>query len=388
MTKPLRSLDLIRRLIAFDTVSRNSNMALIAFVQETLADLGVESHLTQNDDGDKANLYATIGPADRPGICLSGHTDVVPVDGQDWSTDPFAPVEKDGRIYGRGTCDMKSFIAAALAFAPDFAARLRDVPVHFAFSYDEELGCLGAPRLIAALDAMPVKPAMCIIGEPTNMQVITGHKGKRDMLCRVRGHESHSAYVHLGVNAIEIAAELIGFLGAIGKRRREDGPLNDKFDPPFTTVHVGVIGGGTQLNIVPRDCSFEFEVRNLPDDDPSAIVAEVEDFAAREIVPRMKDVSPDAGIFFEERARYPGLNTGEDEEVVRFVKRLAQSNDTSTVSFGTEAGLFDGAGIPTVVCGPGSIAQAHKPDEFVSLDQVAACENFMARLLDEIAPAN
>ena len=379
-----RSTAMIERLVAFDTTSRNSNLEMIDFVRDHLAELGVESRLTHDDEGAKANLYATLGPGDRPGICLSGHTDVVPVDGQDWETDPFRATIREGRVYGRGTADMKSFIAAALTFAPDILARVKDTPVHFAFSYDEELGCLGAPRLIAAIERMPVRPAMCIIGEPTGMKVVTGHKGKRDLRCRVRGRECHSAYIHEGVNAVEIAAELVAILGRMAQRLQREGPFEAAFDPPFTTVHVGTIAGGTALNIVPRDCTFEFEIRNLPGHDPEPLIEEVRAFAEAELLPRMREVAVESGIEWQQRGAYPGLATGDDGEVVRLAKRLARANDTATVSFGTEGGLFDAAGIPAVVCGPGHIAQAHKANEFISLKQVAACEDFLGRLLDEI----
>ncbi len=384
MTTTPRSLDMIRRLVGFDTVSRNSNRALIAFVQDYLAELGVDSHLTFDDDAEKANLYATLGPGDRPGICLAGHSDVVPVDGQDWDSDPFALAERDGRLYGRGTADMKSFLAVALAFAPEILARSLQTPVHLAITYDEEVGCLGAPRLIEALDALPVRPALCIVGEPTGMQVVTGHKGKLMVTGRVTGHEGHSAHIDKGVNAVEIAAELIARLRAIARRYAAEGPFREGYDPPYSTVHTGVVRGGTALNIIPGECVFEFEIRDLPGDDPAAVLAEIRQYGEQELLPGMQAVSDRAGIAWEIGPRYPALDTGDDSEVVRLAKRLARANDTGQVSFGTEAGLFHEADIPTVVCGPGHIEQAHKPNEYISLDQVARCEDFMARLIEHV----
>ncbi len=374
---------MIDRLIGFDTTSRDSNLALIDFVRDYLADLGVESRLTFDDDGRKANLFATMGPDDRPGIVLSGHTDVVPVDGQDWRTDPFTVTEVDGRLYGRGTSDMKSFVAVALALAPEFLARGLETPVHFAFSYDEEVGCIGVRRLIADLANLAVRPQACIVGEPTEMKVISAHKGKKSYTCRVRGHACHSSMTHTGVNAVEAAAEIVAFMKSLARRFRDEGPHDPAFDPPYTTVHTGTISGGTALNIVPEDCQFAFEWRYLPGHDPDAIFAEVEAFADR-LLPEMHAVDPATGIAFAPRSEIPGLSTDPADAVTALAKSLSGANDSGKVSFGTEAGLFQAAGIPTIVCGPGSIEQAHKPNEFVALEQVALCEDFMRRLMDRV----
>ena len=379
-TGRLSSREWIERLIAFPTVSRDSNLALIECVRDYLAGFGVASRLVYDERGVKANLYATIGPQDRPGIMLSGHTDVVPVDGQEWTSDPFKIVERDGRLYGRGASDMKSFLAIVLASVPMFLERPLKTPLHIAFSYDEEVGCLGVRRLIAQFAEMPVRPACCIVGEPTSMQVARGHKGKRSYRCHVRGLESHSALTHRGVNAVEIAAELIVYLRRMAKRLREQGPFADGFEPPCTTVHTGVVHGGTQLNIVPRDCRFDFEFRPLPSQDPEPLFAELKAFAERELVHEMKRVSEKTGIAWETLSEFPGLDTDEDAEVTRLVKALTGANLTGVIAFGTEAGLFARARIPTVVCGPGSIEQAHKPDEWIALDQIARCEAFMERL--------
>jgi len=382
------SIDMIERLIGFDTTSRESNLELISYVREYLAGLGVESMLVHNAEGTKANLYATVGDQDKPGIMLSGHTDVVPVDGQPWDTDPFKVVEKDGKLYGRGTSDMKSFIAITLAKLPEFQARGLETPLHLAFSYDEEIGCIGVRTLIAKFADMPIKPAMCIVGEPTSMQVITGHKGKRSYQVRVRGFEAHSSLAPRGVNAIEFAARLIAKLRDIAERIQDEGPHDELYDVTHTTVHTGVISGGTQLNIVPLDCRFEFEFRYIGDQDPDALETEIRDYAANELEPAMKAIHPDAGITIDCVNHMPGLDMNANDEVVTFVKSLAGRNDHAKVAFGTEAGLFQTrAGIPTVVCGPGSIDQAHKPNEFITLEQVSAAETFLDRLMDRVCEA-
>ncbi len=378
------SLEMITKLIGFDTTSHKSNLALIHFVRDYLADHGVESELFIDETGEKANLYATLGPDDRPGIALSGHTDVVPVDGQDWSSDPFVAEERDGLIYGRGTCDMKSFIAIVLARVPAFLARGLETPIHLAFSHDEEIGCKGVRSLIAGLENRPIRPAGCIIGEPTDMKVIRGHKGKLSMQCHVRGLAGHSALVEHGVNAIEKAASVIHYLNTVAERIRADGPHDDGYEPPYTSVHTGLISGGVQLNIVPQDCVFEFEFRNLPNDDPDAYMAEIKSFVETEVLPGMHAVDPTTGFEWHPLSGFPGLDTDEDAEITNLVKALAGANTTSQVSFGTEAGLFSNIDIPSVVCGPGSIEQAHKPDEFISVEQINRCELFLDRLMDRV----
>ena len=375
---------MIDRLIAFDTTSRNSNLELIHYVRDYLADLGVASHLTFDDSKRKANLYATLGPTDRGGIALSGHTDVVPVDGQDWSSDPWTVRDQDGCLYGRGTCDMKSFIAIALAYAPRFLERRLALPIHYCLSYDEEVGCIGVPRLIAFLEQQPVKPVACIVGEPTDMKVIVGHKGKGSYRCHVRGREAHSSLAPNAVNAIEKAAKVISKLADMAADKAKNGPFDEDYDVPHTTVHCGLVQGGTALNIVPAECSFEFEFRHLPADDPAALLAEIQTYAQREIEPAMHAIAPESGFTWEEMSVIPGLDLAPDAEVVTMVKALAGANATSKVAFGTEAGQFNDGGIPAVICGPGSIEQAHKPDEFVSLEQLALCERFMDRLLDRV----
>jgi acetylornithine deacetylase len=379
------SLDIIRRLVSFDTTSRDSNLALIHWVRDYLAGLGVASELVFDESGRKANLFATLGPEGEGGLILSGHTDVVPIDGQEWSSDPFAIVERDGRLYGRGTCDMKSFVAVVLAMAPEILARKLARPVHFAFSYDEEVGCVGVRGLLDELVKRGARPFGCIVGEPTEMRVIRAHKGKLSIRCSVRGFECHSALAPRGVNAIQYAAEIIGALSRIGRRFRDNGPYDREFDVPYTTVHTGIIHGGTALNIVPKDCWFDFEFRHLPADDPRALFAEIRAHAEREIVPEMQAVHADTGVSWQELSTFPGLATEEGAPITELAKAASGSNATGKVAFGTEAGLFQRSGIPTIVCGPGSIEQAHKPDEFVSLEQIALCEDFLRRVLERVA---
>ncbi len=376
---------MVERLVALDTTSRNSNLELIDYVRGYLKQLGVESHLTFDGDKRKANLYATLGPSDRGGIALSGHTDVVPVDGQDWSSDPWRVDERNGRLYGRGTCDMKGFIAVALAYAPRFLERDLETPIHLCLSYDEEVDCKGVPRMLEHLARQPVAPLACIVGEPTDMKVIVGHKGKLSYRCHVRGRDCHSALAPKGVNAIHVAAKLVARLAEMAARKAAEGPFDEDYDVAHSTIHCGLIRGGTALNIVPAECSFEFEFRCLPADDPVVLLAELQTYAREELEPAMQAVAPESGIRCEEISVFPGLELSPAAEVVRLVKSLTGANTTGKVGFATEAGLFQAHGIPAVVCGPGSIEQAHKPDEFVSLEQIALCERFMARLLDRVA---
>ncbi|NNJ15131.1 acetylornithine deacetylase [Pseudomonas putida CSV86] len=372
---------LLARLIAFPTVSRDSNLELIAFIRDYLASHGVDSELFLNDEGTKANLFATIGPRDRGGVVLSGHTDVVPMDGQAWTVEPFVMSERDGRLYGRGAADMKGFIACVLAAVPAFVAAPLRTPVHLAFSYDEEVGCLGVRSMLAALEQRPHKPVLCLIGEPTELKPVLGHKGKLAIRCQVHGAACHSAYAPYGVNAIEYAARLIGKLGEIGERLAAPELHDERFDPPFSTVQTGVIKGGRALNIVPAECEFDFEVRALPGFDAQVVADELERFAEAELVPKMQAVEPATGVSLRPLSAYPGLATAPDSEAARLLAMLSGSDGFGTVAFGTEGGLFEQAGIPTVVCGPGSMDQGHKPDEFVSLKQLRGCDEMLGRLL-------
>ncbi|MGA0025041.1 MAG: acetylornithine deacetylase [Burkholderiales bacterium] len=380
------TLRLIRELIAFPTVSRDSNLELIDFVRELLRPLDADVRLTFDRDKRKANLFATLGPRGEPGMVLSGHTDVVPVDGQDWATDPFAVAERDGRLYGRGTSDMKSFIACALALAPEYAGRLK-TPLHFAFSYDEEVGCLGVRELLADMAQAGIRPLSCVVGEPTEMRPVIAHKGKQSYRCTVRGLASHSAYAPYGVNAVEAAAEAVAFLKRLARRHRDRGPYDRGFDVAYTTVHTGVIRGGTALNIVPQDCVFDFEFRNLPGDDPDALLREFEAHVRKVIEPEMHAVDPQTGFSIVKMSEIPALDTGAEAAITALAQEFSGSGDLAKVSFGTEASQFQVAGVPTVVCGPGSIRQAHKPDEFVTLAQVAQCEAFLHGLYGRLCGA-
>ncbi len=386
---PITPLEMAKRLIEFDTVSAGSNMALIDFVRDYLAGHGIGSHLVGNADGSKANLFATIGPEEDGGIVLSGHTDVVPVAGQDWSSDPFAPEVRDGRLYGRGAADMKSFIATALALVPEIAAAGLATPVHLALSYDEEVGCLGAPDMIALLGERLPRPRLAIIGEPTGMQVANAHKGVYVFRTEVSGREAHSSASHLGVSANVHAAAIVGRLARIAEARRSAGPADPAFAPPYTTINIGLMEGGTAINIIPRHCRFVWEIRPVPGDDPDAIAAEVERYIESEVLPAMRaghahGDDDGLGVATETLARVPPLRPEAGSPAETLALRLAGANHTTTVSFASEAGQFQRAGVPAVLCGPGWVEQAHQPDEFIALEQIDACEAFLRRLIDQL----
>ena len=378
---------LLAELIGFDTVSRESNLDMIEFVRQYLAELGVESELFYNTERTKANLFATIGPRERGGIVLSGHTDVVPVEGQAWAVEAFRLTERDGRLYGRGTADMKGFIASVLAAVPTFLERELTLPAHLAFSYDEEVGCLGVRPMLAELERRTPKPALCLIGEPTELKPVLGHKGKLAMRCHVKGAPCHSAYAPYGVNAIQYAARMIGRLEEIGEQLAQPEHHDERFDPPFSTVQTGVIKGGRALNIVPAECEFDFEVRALPGFNAHQVADELQTYAEGELLPKMRAVKSDADIRFHSLSAYPGLATSPDSEAARLLALISGSNEFGTVAFGTEGGLFDEAGIPTVVCGPGSMDQGHKPDEFITSEQLSACDAMLTRLADHLSAA-
>ena len=376
----ITSRTLLERLVAFDTTSRESNLALIDFVWRYLTDLGISCELIHNAGRSKANLYARLGPAGSGGILLSGHSDVVPVDGQNWSVPPFALSERDGKLYGRGTADMKGFIACMLAAVPHFLAQPLAQPLHLAISYDEEVGCLGVRTLLDVLASRPEKPDLCLIGEPTELQPVLGHKGKLAVRCEVQGAACHSAYAPQGVNAIQYAAKLIHRLTAIGEVFAAPERQDTRFDPPFTTVQTGLIQGGRALNIVPAECTFDFEVRTLPQDDAQQVAEELERYAQRELLPQMRAVNSDTEIRFYPLSSYPGLYTAAQSAAAQLLAHLTGSEAFSTVAFGTEGGLFHQAGIPSVICGPGSMAQGHKPDEFITIEQLDACDAMLRRL--------
>ena len=371
---------LLEHLVGFDTVSDRSNLELIDWVRTKLLEHGIESTIMENSSGDKASLFATIGPRDRPGLCLSGHTDVVPVVDQPWSSDPFVLTERDGRLHGRGTADMKGFIACILSMLPQFVARPLETPIHILLSHDEEIGCRGVLPMIERLGTDLPKPLAVFVGEPTEMAVVDAHKSIFSFTTEVTGHEAHSSKPQLGANAILAAAEIIGEIERTEADMRVRGDPSGRFDPPFTSVHVGTIRGGTQLNIVPRHCWLEWEFRGLPDLDEDEIPQRIDRFAQSVVLPKMQATFPAAKIVTRADNRVPGLAPEPGSPAERLALRFARANRCLAVPFGTEAGHFQGAGIATIVCGPGSIDQAHAPDEFISREQIALCTAFLARL--------
>ena len=376
------SLALLKDLVAFDTTSRLSNLPLIDYVIAILEAHGIAPSLVWNDDRSKANLWATIGPAVPGGIILSGHTDTVPVDGQEWTSDPFALVERERLLYGRGSCDMKGFLAVVLALVPRMAAADLKRPIHIAFSHDEELGCVGVKSLIARLKAEPPGAAYCIVGEPTDMVPVIGHKSGRSYKVRVRGHEAHSSLAPRAVNAIDFAAELIVHLRGVAEEMKR-GRRDELYDVPHATLSTGLIKGGSAINIVPRDCEFQFEYRCLDGEDPRRVYEGIVAHVETAIVPRMRAASPECGITFEPQYDYPSFAVDPAHELVTRTKAWAGRNAEAKVAYGTEAGHFSNElGIATIVCGPGSIAQAHKPDEYVARDQLTLCEKFLEKVID------
>ncbi|MFZ1468615.1 MAG: acetylornithine deacetylase [Paracoccaceae bacterium] len=371
-------------LIAFDTVSSNPNRALMDHVVALLTGAGIDSLLVPDAGGGKANLYATVGPAGGGGVMLSGHTDVVPVEGQAWTRPPFELTEGEGRLYGRGTADMKGFVAAAIR-AMLLAARAGvQVPLHLALSYDEEIGCMGVRSLIEVLEGAPDRPRFCIVGEPTGMQVATGHKGKVALRATCTGREGHSALAPMALNALHLAADFIGVVRAVQARIAAEGPFDGDYDVPYTTVHAGKMQGGVQVNIVANRATVDFEIRSLAGVDVEALISELR-AGAEAIVAPLRAAFPEAAISVDRLWDYPGLGTATDAAVVNFVKSLTGANGTIKVAFGTEGGLFDvRLGIPTVICGPGSMAQGHKPDEYVSVEQLARCDEMLAALVGRL----
>lgn len=375
------SIGILEKLIAFPTVSRDSNLDLIRYVADLLEANGVASRIIHSEDGHKANLFATIGPADRPGVMLSGHSDVVPVDGQDWTLPPFAMTERDGKLYGRGAADMKGFIASALAASLKASKMQLATPLHLALSYDEEIGCVGVRSLVEMLKGAPQRPLLCIVGEPTGMQVATGHKGKIGARAFCRGREGHSALAPLALNAIHLGCDFVAALRKEQDRLSREGAKDGDYDIPYTTVHVGKMNAGVALNIVPNLCQLDFEIRNVAADNAEDILDGLKSEAAR-IAAAAALTTPEAAIDIEVFNTYPGLDTPAASQAVAFVKSLIGANGTIKVAFGTEGGLFSrDLGTPTVVCGPGSMAQGHKPDEFVSIEQMRRCDDMLEQLL-------
>jgi acetylornithine deacetylase len=383
MSDQMTVTEILRRLVGFDTVSANSNLDLIRWVADYLDGYGIVAHLTHDDRRNKANLFATIGPAEAGGgVILSGHTDVVPVAGQPWDSDPFALIERDGRLYGRGTADMKSFIAIALALVPELTSRPLQRPLHLALSYDEEIGCFGAPRLIEALPQGSLRPSLVIVGEPTGMAVANAHKGCHVFATSVTGLEAHSSAPQRGVNAIVAASEIIQCIAGRAAAARNAARPESGFEPPYTTFNIGTIRGGTAMNIIPRDCEFTWEFRPLPGEDPAAIRAPIERFIAADLLPRLRRMHPGAAVTTRALASVPGLVADTGSPAEELARQLTGANESAVVAYGTEAGLCQRAGIPAVICGPGSMEQGHQPNEFITLGQIAAGTAFQRRLAD------
>jgi acetylornithine deacetylase len=373
--------ELLSRLVAFDTTSHKSNMEFIRFVEDYLAQHGVASALVPTSDGKKASICATIGPAGVPGVALSGHTDVVPADRASWDADPFTLSERDGRLYGRGTADMKGFLACVLASVPDLLGRRLKVPIHILFSYDEEVGCLGVRPMIAEMGTRLTRPRLVIVGEPTSMAVVDAHKGPVRWQVEVTGRAAHSSMAHLGVNAIAYAGRLLAELARIEDELKA-APRDDRFDPPYPTLQVTLIEGGTATNIVPLSCRFTFDIRALPGLDVRLIERRLVEFAERSCLPEMRRVAPESAISIRQANQVPPFEADPRSEAVALALKLVGQNQTHAVSYATEAGLFQVAGAPAVVCGPGDIAQAHTANEWIAIDQLEACMAFLGRLAD------
>jgi len=371
---------LLTRLIAFPTVSADSNLPLIHFVRDYLESHGVQAELFPDASGAKASLWATIGPSHRPGLVLSGHTDVVPVAGQNWTRPPFALTDEGERLFGRGTADMKGFLACVLAMVPVFAARGGTVPIHLAFSYDEEVGCLGVRPMLEEIAKREPRPWGCVIGEPTSGRPVTAHKGKVAMRCEVVGHACHSAYAPEGVNAVEKAARLIVAIEDLAHDFAANGPRDERFDPPFATAQTGIVTGGVSVNVVPSRCTFSFEARSTDEAELDRFLAAVQTRAEQEVLPGMRAKAPETDVRFELLTRYPALRSPDDATVVALTCEASEESRTGVISFGSEGGLFADAGIPAVICGPGSMDQGHKPDEYVTREELRRCLRFLARL--------
>jgi len=376
------TLEILADLIAFPSVSQDSNLELIAYINQRLDQIGTRTYLTLDPTGTKANLFATLGPPELDGgIILSGHTDVVPVEGQDWSSDPYTATIRNRRLYGRGACDMKGFLACMMAFAPHYAEAGIGRPLHMAFTYDEEVGCHGAKVMLRELQAVGRKPSLCIVGEPSMMGIIDGHKGCCEYTTNFTGLEGHGSMPDHGVNAVEYAARFVAKLLELADELKARGPRNGRFDPAHSTIQVGKMTGGIARNIIAGNASIDWELRPVTKEDYAFVHQQLDAFIYDELLPRMQAIHPEAGIDTEIVGDVGGLEPVESSKAVELVRDLTGNTDpTQCVSFNTEAGLFQDIGIDTVICGPGSIEQAHKPDEFVELDQLSACLEMIENL--------
>lgn len=378
----MQTLDILDRLIGFPTVSCTPNRDLISYVTVLFDRTGIRWELVESRDGSRANLFATVGPEDRPGVILSGHTDVVPVLDQNWTRDPFRLSSEAGRLYGRGTADMKGFVASAIAAALRAARSALTTPLHLALSYDEEIGCVGVRGLIQTLKSRPIRPAFCIVGEPTTMRIATGHKGKLALRACCQGRAGHSALAPSALNALHLGADFLSVLRAEQEHLSTHGARDDDYTIPYSTVHAGLMQGGTALNIVPDRCDIDFEIRNIAGEDPREILTRIAAGADAIIAP-LRHTFPEAGIRIDEINAYPGLDTPPEADVVGIMRRVCgEHGPTRKVPFGTEAGLFrEILGTPAAICGPGDMAQGHKPDEYIEESQLAACDAMMDRLI-------
>jgi acetylornithine deacetylase len=380
----MTTIELLERLVSFDTTSRNSNLELIGFIRAYLDGLAVPYRVSGNTAAQKANLHVVIGPQEAGGLALSGHVDTVPVDGQAWTGDPFTLRRRDGRLLARGSCDMKGFVAACLAAVPDLQGRKLVRPLHLLISYDEEVGCEGVRQLIQDIGESGLRPDLCVVGEPSGMKPIVSHKGKLDVRVTIRGLTGHSSEVSKGVNAVQAAGEAIGWVAREARRLAAEGPFAEGFDPPHTTIHVGTVQGGTILNIIPEYAAFTMEWRVIPVDSPYRHLERMQMWISETIEPAMKAVNPACGFRYEISLEMPGMELPADHELVMLVKQITGANGTGKVSYGTEAGFYQNAGIPTIICGPGHIAQAHQPDEWVAETELQACDDFIRHLADRL----
>lgn len=380
----MNSIQILEKLISFDTVSSNSNLEIISYCEKILKDAGAEITLIKNTEETKANLFATIGPVDQPGIILSGHTDVVPITNQKWQTNPFKLTEIDNKLYGRGTADMKSFVACALYAASKASSMNLKTPLHFSFSYDEEIGCVGVRSLIEMLKNSPINPLFCIVGEPTSMQVMSGHKGKVNASVLIKGKEAHSALTTKGLNSIYLASEFIQGIQSIQTNLINNSAHDNDFEVPYTTLQVGKIEGGVAVNIVPSSSSLLFEIRSLHSDDPNLILKDIK-ILSEKIVKSHIDKFPDTEIEIKVTSQYPALNTMKNSDVISFLNGLTGNNSVEKVSFGTEGGLFSNElNIQTAICGPGSMNQGHQPDEYIEKVQIDLCDQMLENLLNKL----
>ena len=377
------SIEILKKLVSFDTTSFKSNLDLIKFIENYLNDLNIKSELIYDETKNKANLFTTIGPNLQGGIVLSGHTDVVPITKQNWNSDPFILAERDDKLFGRGSSDMKGFIAIVLSRVSTMVEKKLKKPIHLAFSYDEEIGCVGVHSLLDLIKKKSINPEFCIVGEPTSMEMVIGHKGKHAYDVKVDGLSCHSGQAPYGVNAINYASKLINYIEEINKEKSIKGPFDNEYEIPYSTLHTGLIKGGTILNIVPNLCQFEFEIRHLAEDDPLEIIQRIKQYTEELLIKEMHNISPKTNIEINEKINYPGLNISESISPVKQVKELLGNSSHKKVIFGTEGGLFKRElNLPTIICGPGSIDQAHKPDEFISIKQIEKGGTFIDKLIN------